>query len=309
MAERDTILIFQKPDLYFFPHYKDIVFSPFRIPERSLRYLIYKGLYLLGIPLCSVFWGHWKDHLKEAKRVIIFDYGYQKGMETYIHKVNPHCQVYLFLWNMIDRLHKNHTLFTDPAAIYSTDKGDCRTYHLKYNHIFYPRALYTPPAGALPKTLFFLGQDKGRGSYLLALKDRLETCGLSCSISLLTSSKDADYLASLSGLLAQNPLPYPEYCRQLKQCGYLLDVNQEGQTALTMRVMESIFYSKKLITNNQDIVNYDFYNENNIFLLPQQPRLPSQDALSAFLDKPFLPYGEAVLDSFSFEHWKAGFTL
>ena len=181
-------MIFQQPELYFFPHFKEIVFSPFGIPEKSFRYLIYKTLYVLRIPLCSVFWGDWKKHIKEAEQVIIFDYGYQRGMERYIKKINPSCQVSLFIWNIIDKKHKNHKLFTNKNAIYSTDRDCCKTYHFKYNHMFYTRSYYQPYSAKDQNRLFFLGADKGRASYLAALKKKLEKSGLICDIRIVARS-------------------------------------------------------------------------------------------------------------------------
>ncbi len=307
MTKKDTIMIFQQPELYFFPFYKDLVFAPFGIPEKSFRYLLYKGLYLLRIPLYTRFWGDWKNHLKEAGQVIIFDYGYQRGMETYIHKVNPDCKVSLFFWNIVNARQKNHKLFTDKSAIYSTDKGDCKTYGFRYQHMFYPREFYTPYNPDCGNRLFFIGQDKGRGPYILSLKKALEQAGIVCDIRLLSKSKGAAYRNSLRTILTDRSIPYEEYCRILSGCGILLDINQEGQTALTMRVMESVFFSKKLITNNQDIRSYPFYEENNIFLLPDDRTLPDPKDLARFLEAPFVPYSSEVLDSLSFQHWKDGF--
>lgn len=302
--KKDTILIFQQPELYFFPHFKDIVFSPFGIPEKGFRYLIYKALYVLRIPLCSVFWGDWKKHIKEAKQVIIFDYGYQAGMEQYIKKVNPSCQVYLFIWNIIDKKHKNHKLFTDKNAIYSTDRGCCKTYHFKYNHMFYTRDYYKPYSAKYKNRLFFLGVDKGRTPYLSALKRKLEKSGLICDIRVVEKSNRYSRNPSLSGIVTKTSLSYEEYCREIRHSGVLLDINQKGQRALTMRVMEAIYFSKKLITNNVDIVHYPFYNENNIYLLPKKLSQISAEEIRSFLDKSFQPYTEEILSYYDFEHWK-----
>jgi len=307
LAKKDTILIFQKPDLYFFPLYHDIIFSPFGIPERSFRYLIYKILYIFHIPCCSVFWGEWKNHIREAKQVIIFDYGYQAGMETYIHKINPDCRVYLFFWNIITKKQKNHRLFTDKSAIYSTDKKCCQTYGLKYNHIFYPKAFYQPYSPQYQNKIFFIGHDKGRGAYIQKLCRFFEKCGLICDIHIVSDSKNRHYRAALSDILTEKNLSYPEYCKKTERCGILLDINQAGQTALTMRVLESVYFSKKLITNNKDIISYDFYNENNIFVLPDKINRSTAKKLKIFLKKPFLPYSEEIRKLYDFEHWKNQF--
>ena len=131
MVDQSLILIFQKPELYFFPHYKDIVFAPYERREKTPLYYLYRCMNLLKLPFSSFFWGEWKKHISIAKRVIIFDYGYQNCMEKYIKKANPNCEVLLFCWNKIDKYHNNHSKFTDKTKIYSTDKGDCEKYNLK----------------------------------------------------------------------------------------------------------------------------------------------------------------------------------
>lgn len=302
----DTLLIFEQPKLYFFPALKDSVYPTFRIPQRSLRYLIYKLLYVLHLPGTHLFWGEWTKRLAHAKRVIIFDYGYQRGMERYIRRVNPDCEVSLFFWNMITPQRINHKLFTDKSAIYSTDPADCARYHFRYNSMFYTAAYR---AGWQDKnhSLFFIGQDKGRAADLLSLHQTLSRANITCDIRIVSNSKDPAYIRSLGKLYFPHSLSYPEYLAQLDGCDILLDINQRGQQALTMRVMESIFLSKKLITNNAAIREFDFYNENNILLLPENLSHLTAEMLSEFLKKPFLPYSEEVLGYYDFEAWKMRF--
>lgn len=47
----------------------------------------------------------------------------------------------------------------------------------------------------------------------------------------------------------------------------ILDINHPNQTGLTMRTFEAIGLKKKLITTNQDIIHYPFYNPNNIYII------------------------------------------
>jgi len=303
----DTIIIFEKPELYFFPEYKDIVFSPFGVPVHSLRYWIYKVLHMLGLPCCSCFWGEWRKHVRDAGKVIIFDYGYQAGMEQYIHKINPDCRVYLFFWNIITDRRKNHLLFTDQDAIYSTDRSDCASYGFRYNHMFYCKKLYVPRTEENARRIFFLGVDKGRGRYITLLKKQLARCGLDCDISLICHSRDRKYRRELESVLTDRVLSYPEYCGRIRQCGILLDICQPGQRALTMRVVESVYYSKKLITNNADIINYDFYHPNNIMLLPDDVGQLTEESIRRFLKLPFVPYPESILDAYDMSHWAKQF--
>lgn len=303
----DTILIFAEPEAYFFPCYGGRVFAPLGAPRFSLRYLLYQVMYLLHLPCCSLFWGRWKSAARTAERVILFDYGYQRGMERYIRRINPGCQVFLFFWNRVNRYNRAHLRFSDAGAVFSTDTEDCKRYGLRYNHIFYPRELYASDPPGEPDKLFFLGVDKGRAPYIASLKAVLEESGLVCDIRVLSPSAASDYRERFRDILTDRRLSYGEYLNLLRNCGVLLDINQEGQSGLTMRVLESIYLSRKLITNNRHISDYDFYDPDNILVLPED-ELPDAGQVRDFLQKPFRPYSDTILRSYSFEHWIAGFT-
>lgn len=47
----------------------------------------------------------------------------------------------------------------------------------------------------------------------------------------------------------------------------ILDITDSKQTGLTMRTTESVGLRKKLVTNNRNISNYDFYSPENILLI------------------------------------------
>lgn len=307
MQTKETIIIFQEPDFYFFPHYKNIIFKPYDISPRSIWYIIYRLLHLCRIPLYSCFWGSWKKHIETAKHIIIFDYGYQRGMEKYILKKNPHCKVSLFMWNKVDAFHKNHTIFSKKDAIYSTDPSDCKTYHLKYNHIFYPLEYRMPYCENQKNTLFFLGVDKDRGLLIKQLKRILTESGLNCNIRIITHSRDTDYIKNIEDIITTTPLSYTQYLEEVKNCGILLDIVQQNQQALTMRVMEALFLSKKLITNNRDIQNYDFYLPNNILILPEAWDDALIPIIRDFMNKPFIPYNDTILKQYDFNHWLSNF--
>lgn len=308
MQNSDTILIYEKPKAYFFPRYQGMIFAPFSIPHISLRYVLYKIMYLLHLPGYSIFWGKWKKAVKNAKQVIIFDYGYQRGMEKYIKRVNPDCQVSLFFWNIVNPYNRKHLRFSIPDAIYSTDKEDCKKYHLKYQHIFYPIEMHTQnvplPCG---HRMLFIGNDKQRTAYIVRISKSIEECNVECDIRIIRSSMEyVPYKEQYDPYMIRKRIPYQEYLSLFPNYDILLDVVQRGQAALTMRVMEAIFFSKKLITNNQHIREYSFYHPNNIFVL-DEIESPTMAELLPFLSAPFVPYPQEVLEEYSFTNFVQGF--
>ena len=307
MDKNDFILIFQKPELYFFPHYKDLVYAPYDRKEKTPLYYLYRGMNLFKLSISSFFWGHWKSQLSSAKKVIIFDYGYQNCMEKFIKKCNPNCDVYLFCWNKINKFHNNALKYSEKANIFSTDKSDCEKYNLKYNHIFYPTELHEKWNPESAATLYFIGADKGRADRLLNFHHIFTECGLKSNIRIFSNKKDAAYRNKYHEILTDRFINYTEYINEVRNSGILLDINQEGQQAITMRVLESVVYSKKLITTNKYVKAFSFYNDNNILIIDNE-NAPSVDGIRQFISKPFIPYTDDQLYEISFEHWIDGFS-
>lgn len=78
----------------------------------------------------------------------------------------------------------------------------------------------------------------------------------------------------------------------------LLDIHREGQNGLSFRVFESLGNRKKLITTNKDIVNYDFYNPNNILVIDKDNLdIPLSFFQHKYEDLPYKIYNKYTIDS------------
>ncbi|MFJ5453731.1 hypothetical protein ACIPT4_11840 [Pectobacterium jejuense] len=64
----------------------------------------------------------------------------------------------------------------------------------------------------------------------------------------------------------------------------VLDLPHPDQMGLTMRSIESIGLDKKIITTGKDIVNYDFYNQNNVCVINIDDPYISSDFLNSFYE-------------------------
>ena len=68
---------------------------------------------------------------------------------------------------------------------------------------------------------------------------------------------------------------------------------------LSLRFFESLKYEKKLITNNTSVVDYDFYNPNNIFILHKD----SLEDLEKFIHSDYEKLPTEIVESYSFKAW------
>jgi hypothetical protein len=87
--------------------------------------------------------------------------------------------------------------------------------------------------------------------------------------------------------------------KQVEDTVALLDVHRDNQNGLTFRVFESLGYKKKLITTNSDIVNYDFYNRNNILVVDKN----NLEIPKAFFETPYEPVPEEIYNKYTLSHW------
>jgi hypothetical protein len=79
----------------------------------------------------------------------------------------------------------------------------------------------------------------------------------------------------------------------------LVDIQKKNQTGLSFRVFEALGFDKKLITNNQDIVHYDFYNENNIFVISDD----NHEIPTSFFTTQYLEVSTEILKTYKLKNW------
>lgn len=170
----------------------------------------------------------------------------------------------------------------------SFDPYDARQYGLKYTgqYFCYPGKI---PDAPYASDCFFCGLPKNRVPALDSLRKLLETQGFKCDFVIPKTPAEK--------------LSYPEYLKRLSQTQCVIDICQKGQTGLTRRPLEALFYDKKLVTNNDKIVEYDFYKPENIFLLGKDPI----DKLRSFMSSPVEKVPCEIKDRYDINRWVSQF--
>ena len=96
------------------------------------------------------------------------------------------------------------------------------------------------------------------------------------------------------------PLSKNEIVSIIKRTKCILDIQHPSQTGLTMRTLEALGSQKKLITTNADIINYNFYNSNNILVIDRKDK----DAnMYDFLIRTYQPISSEIVNMYSLEGW------
>lgn len=94
------------------------------------------------------------------------------------------------------------------------------------------------------------------------------------------------------------PLKGNELNSLLEQSRCILDSAQAGQVGLTIRVLEALGSKKKLITTNEDVVNYDFYRPENIYVYDGRIDLDN-----VFFKTDYCKLEEAIYRKYSLASW------
>lgn len=93
------------------------------------------------------------------------------------------------------------------------------------------------------------------------------------------------------------PIKQNKVVKILSSAKSILDIKHPNQNGLTIRTIETLALRKKLITNNETIKEYDFYNPNNIFILNEN----NLNTISDFLELPYIDIKDEIVNKYSLD--------
>lgn len=211
------------------------------------------------------------EGIKKYGRVdyILFISGvsYSKDFLKLLKEVNPKAKMILFLWDKLE-----YSAFKGKEEcfdyIFSYDRIDS----LENNFIFRPTFYIDKCSEKIPSdkkyNFYYIGvlRDEKRYHYIKWLKNYLESKNLKIFFKLLLWEEHKKYLPEKydKNLVITESIPYNKNIEILKNSKVVLDLKYKKQRGLTLRCYEALATETKIITDNEDIVKYDFYNENNI---------------------------------------------
>lgn len=265
MRKKETlVLVNQEKNLYFPKEYdKCELMSIYKYRaywHRFLRKIILKG----NFPGKGILFSHWKSKLKYANKVIIFDTGNIVEIVQWIKQKYPEKRVIVWYWNSVDSTIHPNKFVNDDIEFWSFDIKDCQKYGFSFNTQFYI-------SGNLKRAItdnknytdaFFVGSDKNREMILKGLADIFDKEKIEYYFHIVKYGKSLS-----TEFNYKKPLKYPDVLGYIKNCKVIIDLVADWQNGLTLRPLEALFHKKKLITNMKNIIDYDIYNPNNIFIL------------------------------------------
>jgi hypothetical protein len=294
---------------YFFNNiYDDDIYveeEPFVAEKNKVICMFQRILKKFGLwRLYSFFLSNWKLKLKECDECIIFDQAFSPSIVKIIKKFNPKVNIHVYLWNptfkdtsILEKLKKVSTF----VHVYSFDKNDCRKYGFTFSPMIYDFNASKKNAIEFKYDVIFVGYVKNRVKMLTELYNQLKAASAKIYFYVLDNVNTTE---PVPYELKKEYLNYEEYRNLMLSSKAVLDIVQDGQIGLTIRTMETICFEKKLITNNKDIMNYNFYDSNNIFVIG----VDSLDNLATFINTPFKKISEELIREYNFVDWVKSFS-
>ena len=190
-----------------------------------------------------------------------------------------------YYWDTIAFFPRKKNIIPFFDKVYSFDSQDCKDFKLILLTNFY---YYEPAPAEIYKTLFSISHlEKKRYKLFNEMGIFLEENNISYRF---MTRQTVEKLKSPYIEYMQESIPYSEMLKLLNHYEVILDIAKPNQAGLSFRIFESLGMNKKIITNNRSVMEYDFYNPNNILVIDFDYLVIPK----SFFETPFQPIDESI---------------
>ncbi|WP_395067166.1 hypothetical protein [Flavobacterium sp.] len=203
----------------------------------------------------------------------------------------------VYFWDSFDNIPRYERTLPFFDVKYSFEPKDVAKYNLNLLTNFY----YNTNRNITPSNdVFFIGTFDERFELIQNVVKSIHTFGKTAQIFLQSNNeKTIAHYQTETIKFIKKPITFAESEKIYNNSKIILDVQKKIQKGLTFRVFEAMGKGKKLITTNEDIVNYDFYNSNNIFIWKDQTTaIPN-----SFFETPYTELPQEIYEKYSISSW------
>lgn len=181
--------------------------------------------------------------------------------------------------------------------IYSFDKFDCEKYGTLKGHNFF----YNSDNSKTPNyDIFFIGTYDKRYDHLVTILNSIEKQNLNVHSTLFSYDKSISKKIKHKNIsFIHKIIPFNEAYIFNQNTKIILDIQHNSQVGLSFRPYEAMGLKKKLITTNEHIKEYDFYDSNNIFVWDKN----TTEIPKSFLETPYKDIDEQIYNKYKLENW------
>jgi glycosyltransferase involved in cell wall biosynthesis len=266
--------------------------------------------------LCKVFLG--KNPKIALRQKFILDQLDKIGFQDQIMVINPelidreyHLKIkkctkrYIaYLYDSLERHPIGSLIEGVFDDIYSFDKSDIKTNNFKevsnYIYLQHPKEQLLTPRFDVCYLASFDGRISAMNRIAHEL-DRLKKSYQFVIVGKKTWLKKVVKLGNINSSIHYQikRIKHEEIPNYYSDAAVVLDLVRCNQSGLSFRVFEAMALEKKLITDNQNIKCYDFYNPNNILVLNAEYNNITRE----FLETPYNKIPKVIYHQYTLDSW------
>lgn len=230
-----------------------------------------------------------------------------------LKEAHPESRFILYMW---DSFRNKRSNIDDILPLFderfSFDKKDCASSKLSigYRPLFFLNEYGSINENLAPKIeLLFIGTiHSDRHRILVKIKEFCHRNRLSYFYYMFLPSHLLFYYRSLrdstirragKSAFQYHALKKNEVIALMTESNVILDIEHPKQSGLTMRTIEVLGARRKLITTNEEIINYDFYHPQNILLIDRNNISIDPE----FFKTPVVKLDPGIYNKYSIDGW------
>lgn len=180
---------------------------------------------------------------------------YSPAYFRWLKRKNPNIKLILYIVDQIDRCPRIPSFFSEFDVIYTIIDRDAKEYNLNYYPLLYSKLPFSEDKTQYD--IYFCGTAVRRAEKLNSLHKKFKEQDINDMFYVAGASKVE---ACCEGIEYNKALTYEENVAMVMKSNCLLEVMHTGVNAPTQRYLEALCYNKKLLTNNQYVCQYPYYN-------------------------------------------------
>ncbi|WP_414052812.1 hypothetical protein [Macrococcus animalis] len=224
-----------------------------------------------------------------------------------LKKNNPSIKTILYLWDSIEYIPNYFVIKNEIDYLYSFDINDVKTYGLRHIPNFRSPKFDQNINFNIKYDMCYVGTINFDRAYIInEILDQYKN--LNFALHLYFHSKWIYLLKFIFNkeirriprkYIKFSPLDQNEILKLYKSSKIIIDIQAPNQGGLSMRPFETMKLNRKLITTNEKIKLYSFYNNKNIEVIDRE----CVNINPNFITAEYEPINEEILNKYSLKNW------
>lgn len=197
--------------------------------------------------------------------------------KQYHLKIKSFSKKYIaYLYDSTERCPIEHLLDGIFDEIFSFDRADIAKYNFKETNNYNYIETINTDCSKIKNDVLYIASFDNRIYKLLSLKEHFKKMNLNCRFIIIGKKTILFKIKSNFSNLTEGMELRRKRIKQnnLKdlylETKIVLDIVRKNQSGLSFRIFEAMAFERKIITNNQNVKHYDFYNPNNIMVIENE---------------------------------------